>query len=73
MGATVLLFNKYERLIAKTVTKPGMDGSRLPASLLDLYSAVRVSLASFLPASRDRIARRESRHQQLASNHFGDR
>ncbi len=54
MGATVLLFNKYERLIAKTLTTP--DGrfafTGLPA---DLYS-VRVSLASFLPASRDRIA-----------------
>ncbi len=54
MGATVLLFNKYERLIAKTLTTA--DGrfafAELPA---DLYS-VRVSLASFLPASRDRIA-----------------
>jgi hypothetical protein len=54
MGATVLLFNKYERLIAKTLTTP--DGrfafSGLPA---DVYS-VRVSLTSFLPASRDRIA-----------------
>jgi Carboxypeptidase regulatory-like domain len=54
MGATVLLFNKYERVIAKTLTTP--DGrfafAQLPA---DLYS-VRVSLASFLPASRDKIA-----------------
>ncbi len=54
MGATVQLFNKYERLIARTVT--AMDGrfafTSLPA---DLYS-VRVSLSSFLPVSRDRIA-----------------
>jgi hypothetical protein len=54
MGATVLLFNKYERLISKTLTKP--DGRFAFAALpADLYS-VRVSLASFLPASRDRIA-----------------
>jgi hypothetical protein len=54
MGATVLLFNKYERLIAKTLTLP--DGRFAFAGLpADLYS-VRVSLASFLPASRDRIA-----------------
>jgi hypothetical protein len=54
MGATVLLFNKYERLIAKTLTTP--DGRFAFAGLpADIYS-VRVSLASFLPASRDRIA-----------------
>jgi Carboxypeptidase regulatory-like domain len=54
MGATVELFNKYQRLLAKTVTAPdGRFGfAALPA---DLYS-VRVSLASFLPASRDKIA-----------------
>lgn len=54
MGATVQLFNKYERLLAKTITTP--DGrfafAELPA---DFYS-VRVSLASFLPAARDKIA-----------------
>jgi Carboxypeptidase regulatory-like domain len=54
MGATVLLFNKYERLIEKVLTTP--DGRFAFAGLpTDLYS-VRVSLASFLPASRDRIA-----------------
>jgi Carboxypeptidase regulatory-like domain len=54
MGATVQLFNKYERLLAKTLTSPdGRFGfAELPA---DVYS-VRVSLASFLPASRDKIA-----------------
>jgi hypothetical protein len=53
MGATVLLFNKYERLLAKTITAP--DGRFVFAALpADVYS-VRVSLASFLPASRDRI------------------
>jgi hypothetical protein len=54
MGATVLLFNKYQRRVAKTLTAP--DGrfafANLPA---DLYS-VRVSLTSFLPVSRDKVA-----------------
>ncbi|HSU58049.1 MAG TPA: carboxypeptidase-like regulatory domain-containing protein [Bryobacteraceae bacterium] len=54
MGATVLLLNKYERQIAKTITAP--DGrfafGNLPA---DIYS-IRVSLASFLPVSRDKVA-----------------
>jgi hypothetical protein len=54
MGATVVLLNKYERQIGKTLTAP--DGRFAFASLpADLYS-VRVSLASFLPASRDKIA-----------------
>jgi hypothetical protein len=54
MGATVLLLNKYERLIAKTLTTP--DGRfAFPGLPADLYS-IRVSLASFLPASRDRVA-----------------
>ena len=53
MGATVLLFNKYERQIARTVTAP--DGRFAFASLpADIYS-IRVSLASFLPVSRNRI------------------
>lgn len=54
LGATVQLFNKYERFIAKTTT--AIDGRFAFASLpADLYS-VRVSLAAFLPASRDKIA-----------------
>jgi Carboxypeptidase regulatory-like domain len=54
MGASVQLFNKYERLIAKTIT--AADGRFAFASLpADLYS-IRVSLVSFLPASRGKIA-----------------
>ncbi len=54
MGATVQLFNKYERLIAKGITTP--DGRFAFAGLpVDLYS-IRVSLASFLPVSREKIA-----------------
>ena len=54
MGATVQLFDKYEKLIAKRLTTA--DGRfAFPGLPPDLYS-VRVSLASFLPASRDKIA-----------------
>jgi hypothetical protein len=54
LGATVQLFNRYERFIAKTTT--AMDGRFAFAALpADLYS-IRVSRSSFLPASRNRIA-----------------
>lgn len=54
MGATVNLFDRYERLIARTMTGPSgrFAFSALPA---DRYS-IRVSLASFLPAARNNIA-----------------
>jgi hypothetical protein len=54
MGASVLLFNKFERLLARTTVD--LNGAfafpNLPA---DVYS-VRVSAASYLPVSRDQIA-----------------
>ena len=54
MGATVFLFNKYDRRIAATVTAP--DGRFAFAHLpVDIYS-VHVALASFLPVSRNRVA-----------------
>lgn len=54
MGATVQVFNKYDRPISKTLTSA--DGRFAFAALpIDVYS-VRVSLASFLPAARDQIA-----------------
>ena len=53
MGASVQLFNKYARLVAKTNTTA--DGRFAFAALpADIYS-IRVSLASFLPASREKI------------------
>jgi len=53
MGATVQVFNKYQQLIGKTLSAP--DGRFAFAALpADLYS-VRVSLSSFLPASRDKV------------------
>jgi len=54
MGASVLLFNRYERLIQRTITNErGVFG--FPSLTPDLYS-VRVSLASFVPAMKQKIA-----------------
>jgi hypothetical protein len=54
MGATVLLFNRSERLILRTITNErGIFGFSLLTP--DLYS-VRVSLASFVPAMKQKIA-----------------
>ena len=62
-GATVRVFNKYQQLVSKTVTAP--DGRFAFASLpVDLYS-IRVALASFLPAARDRVAVRAGANSVL--------
>jgi len=63
MGATVQLFNRYKRVIAKTMT--GVDGRfAFPGLPVDIYS-IRVSLASFLPATRDQIAVRAGMESML--------
>ena len=54
MGATVFLFNRSERLLGRVLTNErGLFGFGLLTP--DLYS-VRVSLASFVPAVKQRIA-----------------
>ncbi len=53
MGASVRLFNKYQRPVAKTVTN--IDGRFAFSSLGAETYSVRVSLDSFLPAARDQI------------------
>ncbi len=54
MGATVLLFNRYDRLVQKTFSSA--KGEFLFASLVpDLYS-VRITLSSFVPAVKNNIA-----------------
>jgi hypothetical protein len=53
MGATVLLFNKYQRRVGKTLTAP--DGRFAFANLPADFYSVQVSLASFLPVSRDKV------------------
>jgi hypothetical protein len=53
MGASVQVFNKYQRFVARGITD--IDGRFAFAALAaDTYS-VRVSLASFLPAARDEV------------------
>jgi hypothetical protein len=54
MGATVFLFNRSEKLMARILTNErGLFGFGLLAP--DLYS-IRVSLASFVPAVKQKIA-----------------
>ncbi len=54
MGATVHLFNRYEDLVAETMS--GRSGRFAFAGLPAGRYAIRVSLASFLPVARDNIA-----------------
>jgi hypothetical protein len=54
MGATVQLFTQYQRLLATTQTT--LDGRFAFASVPVGSYSVRVSDASFLPVSRDKIA-----------------
>src|SRR5260370_18382654 len=54
MGATVLLFNKYEKLLQRALTNErGAFGFE---SLTPDLSWVRVTLASFMPAMKHKIA-----------------
>lgn len=54
MGATVLLYNRYDQLVRQALTNP--EGKFVFDQLTpDLYS-IRVTLASFLPAMRRNIA-----------------
>jgi hypothetical protein len=54
MGATVLLFNRSERLIERALTNErGIFG--FPSLPPDAYS-IRVTLASFMPAVREKIS-----------------
>ncbi len=54
MGASVQVFNKYQRFVARSFTDPS-GRFAFTGLAADLYS-VRVALASFLPASRGQIA-----------------
>ena len=65
-GAIVLLFNKQDRLLLRVATDPA--GSFAFSELIpDLYN-VQVSLASFLPAMKDRILIRPGMRSLLEIN-----
>lgn len=69
MGATVVLYNRYDRVIRQALTR--QDGSFLFDALLpDLYS-VRVSLASFIPAFKRNISVQPGFHSVLNINMAG--
>lgn len=66
MGATVLLFNRYDRLVQKTLS--GASGDFLFAALApDLYS-IRITLSSFVPAVKTNIAIQAGMKSLLAIN-----
>ncbi len=66
MGATVVLYNRYDRAIRQVLTNP--DGSFVFDSLLpDLYS-VRVNLVSFIPAFKRNISVQPGFHSVLTIN-----
>lgn len=66
MGATVVLLDRYDRLIQKILTDD-KGNFRFPPLAADVYS-VRVTLASFLPAFRRGIAVQPGMRSFLAIN-----
>lgn len=54
MGASVTLFDRYDRLVRRTIT--GADGRFGFPGLTPSVYAVRVSVPSLIPARRDKIA-----------------
>jgi hypothetical protein len=66
MGATILLFNRYDRLVQKTLSSA--TGEFFFSSLSpDLYS-VRITLASFVPAVKNNISIQPGMKSLLAIN-----
>ncbi len=65
-GASVKLFNKYDRMVAKTFSTP--DGRFAFAGLAPDFYSLQVSLESFFPAFRDKIAIRAGANSMLQIN-----
>ena len=66
IGASIKLFNKYDRMVAKTLsTSEGRFG--IVGLAPDVYS-LQVSLESFVPAFRDKIAVRAGANSMLQIN-----
>lgn len=66
IGASIKLFNKYDRLVAKTLSTP--DGRFAFAGLAPDFYSLRVSMESFVPAFRDRIAIHAGANSMLQIN-----
>jgi hypothetical protein len=66
MGATVLLFNRFERLLDRVVTNE--RGAFLFDSLTPELYAIRVNLASFVPALKRNISVQPGMRSVLAIN-----
>src|SRR3954451_1930978 len=66
MGATVLLFNSYDRLIQKAISSASGEFS-FSSLAPDLYS-VRITLASFVPAVKKNISVQPGMRSMLAIN-----
>jgi hypothetical protein len=66
MGATVVLYNRYDRVIRQTLTD-GNGAFLFDALLPDFYS-IRVSLAAFVPAFKRNIAIQPGFHSVLTIN-----
>jgi hypothetical protein len=64
MGASVVLLNRYEKVVQRTFTNPG-GAFRFNSLLPDLYT-VRVSLSTFVPASRSNIQVRAGTESYLS-------
>ena len=66
IGASVKLFNKYDRLISKTLSTP--EGRFAFAGLAPDFYSLHVSLESFVPAFRDKIAIKAGANSMLQIN-----
>jgi hypothetical protein len=66
MGATVLLFNRYDRLVSRALTND-QGQFDFPSLSPETYS-IRVSLANFVPAIKQQIAVQPGMRSVLAIN-----
>jgi len=66
IGASVKLFNKYDRMVAKTLSTT--DGRFAFAGLAPDFYSLQVSLESFVPAFRDKISIRAGANSMLQIN-----
>ncbi len=66
IGASIKLFNKYDRMVAKTLSTT--DGRFAFAGLAPDFYSLQVSLESFVPAFRDKISIRAGANSMLQIN-----